>query len=143
MSRAFVANLPSLGRNLHIFLWLTLAFVGVVLAILIAEDWQHLSKPARRVTATIVGFRSDIDEGARRFTARLSFTDETGQSVEVLDKVYGPNRAPVEGSQVDLVYPAGRPDMARVPRPLLRLLIYGFLGFLLVMVVLRMMGKIS
>ena len=128
---------------MHIFLWLTVIFLGVVLAILIVEDWQHLSKPSRRVTATVVGYRSDIDEGARRFTPRLSFTDETGQPVEVLDKLYSPSRAPAEGSPIDLVYPIGRPEMARVPRPWMRSLIYVFLGFLLVMVALRVMGRIS
>ena len=123
--------------------WLAIASVSIVLVVLVAEDWQHVFRPKRRVMATVVGFRSELDEGTRSFTPRLNFTDETGKDVEVLDTLFSAVRKPAEGSHVELVYPAGRPDMARVPRPWLRLLIYGIAGYMLVVLTLVMMGKIS
>ena len=128
---------------MQIILWLAIASVNIVLAVLVAEDWQHLLRPKRHVVATVIGFRSELDDGTRSFTPRLSFTDETGKAVEVVDKVYSTVRTPPEGRHVALVYPAGRPDMARVPRPWLRVLIYGVAGYMLVVLTLVMMGKIS
>ncbi len=104
--------------------WLSLALTAFTLYILLRDDLPFLR--LRKITAegTVTGHSSQIDEGDRVFSARIAFTDEAGAKRVFVDKVLTHTPEPAPGAVVDIIYPQGRPDKARVPRPWLRLLIY-------------------
>ena len=108
--------------------WVALAFVGVVLVLLQRSDLPRWRGPHRTVRGEVVGHRSSLDDGSHSYAAVYRFS-AGGMTHEVADHVYVGTRHPAVGAQVSLTYPAGRPDLARVPRPLTWLGVYAFLIF--------------
>ena len=94
------------------------------------HDWLRLTRPSRRVLATVCGHRSANNEGKRNFAAIFRFSAD-GAEHEVTDALYSPKRTLPAGHVSELVYPEGRPDLARLPRLWLWLAVYGLLiGFI-------------
>lgn len=103
------------------------------------HDWQRLIRPGRRVLARVTGHRESWENAARFYAAIYSFQDENGTH-EVVDAVHASNPFPPVGTQVELTYPEGRPDLARPPRPLLWALVYLLLLFLTGMLAAKALG---
>jgi hypothetical protein len=127
----------------RLILWICLAFALTVTLILLREDWLHLVRPARMVSAKVVGHRSHIDDGGPRFAALLEFPGDDGRAFQVEDKVLSSHPTPEIGSVFHLHHPEGMPKMARIRRPVLRTVIYLFLLYLNVVLVCRLMGWLS
>jgi hypothetical protein len=124
-------------------LWLCTAFAGVVLAFLAWEDWFHVSRPARRVMARVVGHRSHHSDSTKVYAAQFEFTGEDGKPVHVTDKVYMPRPKQSVGDRVELTHPKDMPHRARINRPWLRAGIYAAMLYLLVVLIGRLTGWLS
>ncbi len=107
--------------------------------VLARRDIVRLTRPAVRVDGVVTGYRSTWDEGARSYAPVYHFTIE-GAEHEVVEAVYSGVQKPPLGTVVALRYPAGRPDLAQVPRPLMWLAVYAVLAGLEVVLLAKMMG---
>ncbi len=105
-------------------------------------DWVRLTRASRRIGAVVTGHRSSWSDGSKSFAAIYRFT-LGGAEHDVTDAVYGSSPKPPVGTRVELAYPEGRPDLARPPRPLLWLSIYGLLVGLDVVLLAKMMRWIG
>ena len=108
-------------------------FLGLAMALSLGSLWAiarhdlpRLARPSRRVLARVCGHRQIWDDTGRSYAAVYAFTDETGHH-EVVDQVHAASRHPPVDTMIELHYPQGRPDLARVPRPALWLGVYGVL----------------
>jgi hypothetical protein len=126
-----------------IILWLCLGFVALVLAFLLHEDWQLLSRERRRAKGTVIDHVRGTDEGHEFFDPRIRFAVESGRQVEFTDTYRKDTQQPPLGTIVDVVYAVDAPDKARVPRPFRRLMIYGFLILLVGVLVGRLLGLLQ
>ena len=90
------------------------------------HDWLRLTRPSRRVVGEVIGHRTRLDGESRNFAAIYRFTAEDAVH-EVQDMVLNAAPRPAVGSLRELVYPAGHPELARPPRPLLWGTVYLFL----------------
>ena len=99
------------------------ALVLISLAVIIRKDWLRLTRAAVRVDAVVVGHRSTLDEGHRLYAARFAF-EADGQPVEVVDQRLYAHPQPAVGERVRLSYPAGHPELAHIPRPIVWTAIY-------------------
>lgn len=124
-------------------LWSCTVFAVVILAMLAREDWFHLSRPARRVMARIVGHVAHASDGTRVFAPMFEFIGEDGQSVQVEDKVYMPRPKQAAGEMIEITHPKGMPHRARISRPWLRAGIYVVVLYLLAVLVGRLTGYLS
>ncbi|MBV1690464.1 hypothetical protein KRR38_22965 [Novosphingobium sp. G106] len=113
----------------------------VTLWLLGRHDWVRLTRARRRVTASVTGHRVTRDD-ATSYSAIYAFTDESGRH-EVTDAVYEATPRPPIGAVCELVYPAGRPDLARPPRLVLWLCVYAVCSGCAVAIVARMAGYIG
>lgn len=104
--------------------WVSFALTAFALYILLRDDVPFLHLRKITTKGAVIGHSSVIDEGDRAFSARISFTDEAGAKLEFVDMFRTPAPEPAAGAIIDIIYPQGRPDKARVPRPWLRLLLY-------------------
>jgi len=107
--------------------------------VLARADIVRLTRPACRVEAVVTGYRSTWNEGSKSYAPVYRFTSEGAQH-DVTEAVYSGARKPAVGTAISLRHPQGRPDLARVPRPLLWLAVYGLLVGLDVMLLAKMMG---
>jgi hypothetical protein len=114
---------------------LTLFALGAV----VRHDWLRLTRPMVRVLATVSGHRESWDNSARSYAAIYTFTTEGGRH-EVEDALHSSFRKPELGALVELSHPAGRPDLARPPRPLMWLAVYALLLFLLGLLAAKALG---
>ncbi len=121
------------------FLYLGIAFVAVVLFFLLREDWPLL-RHGRRTKGGVFDHRRTMDEGSWSYALMVRFTGENGEAIEITDGVYSPSPQPAIGAEVELVYPVGAPQKARVRRPLLRALIYVVIVFMLAILIARALG---
>ena len=103
------------------------------------RDWVRLTRPSLRVEAEVTGYRSTWNEGARSYAPVYRFASD-GAEHEVVEALYSTVQKPPVGTAVSLSYPAGRPDLAQVPRPLMWLAIYGLLVVMEAMLLVKMMG---
>ncbi|WP_229954326.1 DUF3592 domain-containing protein [Parasphingorhabdus litoris] len=110
------------------------------LALALRGDLPFLRNPIRRVPAKIVRHDRRFEDGGIGYNPVFRFADERGQFIEVRDKVYMPFPKPVIGEMVEIVYPEGYPEKARIPYPMFRGLLYGFLGYLFIMLVIELTG---
>jgi hypothetical protein len=96
-------------------------------------DWPRLTRPSLRVQARVIRHRISWENSAKSYAAIYAFTAES-EDHEVEDALHRSFPIPELGTIVELSYPAGRPDLARPPRPLLWGLVYllllGMLGIL-------------
>lgn len=113
----------------------------VTLWLLGRHDWVRLTRPRRRVTASVTGHRVTRDD-ATSYSAIYAFTDDSGRH-EVTDAVYEATPRPPVGTVCELVYPEGRPDLARPPRPVLWACVYAVCAGCAVAIIARMLGTIA
>ena len=123
------------------FIGAALALCLFALAALLRRDLPRLGRPTRKVTARVTGHRTGIEDDRRHYAEIYAFSDETGRH-EVTDQVLSPRPQPRLGAVVELTYPAGRPDLARPPRPWTWLLVYAALAYGTAVLVLRALGRI-
>lgn len=109
------------------------------MSVLARRDWVRLTRPSVRVEAAVTGYRSTWNEGARSYAPVYRFTSE-GAEHEVVEAVYSGVQKPPVGTVVALDHPAGRPELARVSRPLLWGSVYAALVFLQAVLMAKMMG---
>ena len=100
---------------------------------------MRLTRPSIRVDAVVSGYRSTWNEGSRSYAPVYRFTSDGAQH-EVVEAVYSGAQKPDLGTVVALRYPAGRPDLAHVPRPLMWLTVYALLAGLEAVLLANMMG---
>ncbi|WP_072382873.1 DUF3592 domain-containing protein [Novosphingobium sp. NDB2Meth1] len=110
--------------------------------VLARRDWVRLTRPSLRVMGVVTAYRSTWDEGARAYAPVFRFAGEEGTH-EVVDAVYSGAMKPPVGAEVALRYPAGRPDLAQVPRPLMWAAVYALLGGLEALLFAVMMGWLT
>jgi hypothetical protein len=108
-----------------IFLWLGVSLLSVVLAYLVFEDWQFMSRTRRHVYGTVFDHRRSTDDGSEFFSAMVRFETHEGQVIEFTDTFGRRSRQPAAGSQLEVIYPVGLAEKARVNRPWLRPALYG------------------
>lgn len=101
------------------------------------HDWLRLTRPSRRVEATVSGYRSYRSADGASYAPTYRFLAD-GKEHVVVDAVHGPRRRLETGCAVILTYPEGRPDLARPPRPVIWAAIY----VLLIVMLLLLANKI-
>lgn len=106
------------------------------------HDWLRLTRPKRRVLARVKGHRTSWENSSKSYAAIYAFSAEGG-SHEVEDALHASFPQPEVGAMRELVYPEGRPDLARPPRPAMWLAVYFFLIALIVLLSLAWMGWID
>lgn len=106
------------------------------------HDWVRLTTGSRRVTAKVIGHRISDSDGAVTYAAIYRFTAE-GADHDVTDQVYYATMRTEVGSSADLVFPVGRPELARLPRPWTWLMVYAALIYLGGVLVARLAGWIT
>ena len=131
------------GRRVNFFIWVGIALTVFCLGLFLRDDWRMLSCGRRFVRGTIIGHRRDIDEGSPVFIARVRFEAEQGGEFETTDMFLNATPEPGVGTELDVVYPAGRPDKARVHHPWWRALLYGIFLGLLGLLTARLLNVIS
>ena len=107
--------------------------------VLARADLVRLTRPACGVEAVVTGYRSTWNEGSRSYAPVYRFTSE-GAEHEVTEALHSTVQKPPVGTAVSLRHPQGRPDLARVPRPLLWLAVYGLLVGLEAVLLAKMLG---
>jgi len=97
-------------------------------------DWLRLTRPARRAMGEVTGHKLGYAKGRRTYAPIYRFTDDTGMH-EVTDQMFSSWANPPVGSQRELAYPAGYPQLARPPRPVMWVAVYlGVFALLAVLV---------
>ena len=124
-------------------LWAALAGTAAVVAGLACRDWPFLTRPVRTVQGRVVDFRTGSDDGHANYAAVIAFKANDGRDLEVVDGLLRKEPFPAVGSPVDLIYPDGLPQNARIARLGLRTLIYGFLLVLVALLLARVLELIS
>lgn len=121
------------------FLTAGIALCLFSLGVLVRRDWTRLMGIGRTVDAEVIGHRVSRDSDGTSYAATYRFSAE-GKEHLVHDEVLGTRPQPPVGTRVRLSYPFGHPELARIPRPLTWLAVYGLLLFLLGMLVAKAFG---
>jgi hypothetical protein len=123
------------------FLGAAIALLGFALWALVRHDWLRLTRKSRRVNACVTGHRTRWEDSGRSYAAIYAFSDESGNH-EVVDAVHDPAPRLVTGTVVELIYPEGRPDLARPARPFLWIAVYLLLLYGLGVIAAKALGYI-
>ena len=107
------------------------AALGLALTLFVigALAWRDLGWRKRRrsqVEGEVAGFKSSVNDGVEVFAPVIRFAAEGGEH-EMTDVVYSPRPKRAVGDKVQLIYPSGRPDLARISRPAMWVMVYGVL----------------
>ncbi|MFM5906228.1 MAG: hypothetical protein ACKOPO_01350 [Novosphingobium sp.] len=92
----------------------------------VRHDWLRLTTISRQATGTVIGHRRVADGDGDSWAPIYRFSAE-GRDHEVVDQVSSGRKQPPEGTQVQLSFPHGRPDLARPPRLVMWLCVYALL----------------
>lgn len=107
--------------------WVVLAIFGFIAIGLLRSDGLRLIRPSIKVRARVVGFReSRPTRWLSRHRAIFAFEAE-GAEHEVLDQVRKIHPELRVGDEVELHYPEGSPELARISRPALQATGYVFM----------------
>jgi Protein of unknown function (DUF3592) len=106
------------------FVWLGIALISPIFAYLLYEDWQFFSRPRQRTRGTVFGHHRTLDDGSAFFSSQIRFVDTDGKTIEFIDTYGRPVPKPRIGETIEVDYPIGRPQRARVARWWLRTMIY-------------------
>lgn len=120
-------------------IWVAIAFVALCLWLVARNDLVRLNGISRQVRGEVIGHHSSIHDNARSYAPIYRFSAE-GETHEVTDQVYSGAPKPPVGTLVQLSYPHGRPDLARVPRPWMWLGVYAVMLLMLGILVSRKLG---
>ncbi|GAB5488791.1 MAG: hypothetical protein Pars2KO_23610 [Parasphingorhabdus sp.] len=110
------------------------------LALALRSDLPYIRGETRRVMAKVVRHHRIRENGGFMYSAVLLFPDEAGRFIEVRDPLMTPFPKPVIGESVEIVHPSGLAQKARIPHPWFRMLMYGALGYALIMMLLELTG---
>ncbi len=124
-------------------LWLSIGLTGVCLWLLLCEDWWRWTRARRRVAATVIDHRRQIEDGGVVFRPELRFVSDDGRRIEFFDMILNATATPPVGTVVEVVYPVGLPEKAWVPRPVLRAIIHLFVLGLLAILLARVCGFLA
>lgn len=113
---------------------------GTGLALVLRGDLPFLRHPVLRTRAKIVRHDRRFEKGRTLYKPVFLFADQNGTFFEVRDKLYMPFPKPVIGEVIDITYPRGHPQNARIPYPVFRGLLYGVLGYVFVMAGMELTG---
>lgn len=113
---------------------------GAGLALALRSDLPYLRNPVRRASAKIIRHDRRSEDGATVYQPVFRFADKSGGFIEVRDKIYTPFPTPVIGEMVEIIYPEGYPEKARIPYPVFRALLYGVLGYAFVVIGMELTG---
>ena len=108
------------------FVFLALLLLGTFGGFLLWQDYLLFRRPRIRTTGIVVGHRTSEDDGSKYYSGRISFLDESGKAYEFTDSYGKATPKPEIGSDIQVIYPVGEPQHARIPRPFLRIVIYLF-----------------
>ena len=123
-------------------LWTGTALVVFSLWAISRHDVLRIMRTSFKVKARVVGHRTIWEDGQKLYSARFAF-DVDGHSVEVVDQMQNSTPRPSLGSEVWLHYPRGRPDLARIARPVTWTLVYLALGATLAVMIYEMQGRLD
>lgn len=123
-------------------LWASVALVVFALWAIARHDWLRLTRASAKVQAKVIGYRSNSDDGQKSYSARFAF-DVEGQPCEVSDQLLTTQRSPPLDTEVCLHYPKGRPDLARIPRPITWGMVYSTLLAMLTVLILKLCGALN
>ena len=113
----------------RIFAALGLALTLFVIGALAWRDLGWRNRRRTQVEGEVASFKSSMNDGAEVFAPVIRFSAE-GAEHEVTDVVYSPRPKRAVGDKVQLIYPYGRPDLARISRPAMWVMVYGVLVLL-------------
>ena len=122
-----------------VILYVAMAFVALCLWLVGRGDLVRLNGLSRQVPAEVVGHRCQYHNNIRSYAPIYRFSAEGGTH-EVIDQVYSGAQKPPVGTRLQLTYPQGRPDLARVPRPWLWAGVYLVLIWMLGLIVAKKLG---
>ena len=113
----------------RIFAALGLALTLFAIGALAWQDfgWRHRRKV--RIEGEVARFQPSMSNGTEVFAPVFRFTAE-GATHEVTDVVYSPRPRRAVGDKALLIYPSGRPDLARISRPAMWVMVYAVLGLI-------------
>ena len=103
-------------------------------------DLPFFRNPVCRVSAKIVRHDRRSENGVTLYNPVFRFPDKNGRFIEVRDRLYTPFPKPVIGEMVDVIYPEGFPEKARIPYFTFRALLYGALSYAFAMLVMEITG---
>lgn len=124
------------------FSWLGIALLGIVFAATLWRERLRILRPAVRVQAEVIGHRSGVSDGDTDYAAIYRFTAD-GVEHEVVDGIYTAIKRPDVGTSVTLHYPQGRPDLARPPRLVFWIMVYGLLAGMAALLLAKLMGWLA
>lgn len=113
---------------------------GTGLALVLRGDLPFLRHPVLRTRAKIVRHDRRFEKGRTLYKPVFLFADQSGTFFEVRDKLYMPFPKPIIGEVIEITYPRGHPQNARIPYPVFRGLLYGVLGYVFVMAGMELTG---
>jgi Protein of unknown function (DUF3592) len=109
------------------FVFLAFGLLGGVSTFLVWQDYLLFRRPRIRTTGTVIGHRTSEDDGSTFYCSRILFADQYGKPHEFTDSYGRAVPKPDIGTEIAVIYPRDDPRHARVPRPVLRLILYCFL----------------
>lgn len=124
----------------NFFIWAGIVFLAVVLFFIAREDLILLTRRRVRTRGTVFDHQRRDDGDGPTYSIKVRFQDESGRKIEFTDTYGGGTPKPSVGTVVDIVYPAGASDKARVRRLWVRWAIYAFLLFGLAVLFGRLTG---
>ena len=127
----------------QIFLTIAILFLAAIALYLLREDWHMLTSGRVRTRGKVTGHSRRTDEGSAYWSIKVRFVDDEGRAHEFTDTYGRATPTPDVGSIVPVIYPRGKPKFARVPRPLIRLVLYAFILGTLAIVVAKAAGWIE
>jgi hypothetical protein len=123
-----------------VLLWIGLGILLFVMAYFHYQDWPFITSQWVRVEAEVVRHDESFSDGDEAYKAVVVFADQDGTLREVLDLVAYTLASPPIGTRLEIVYPLGLPQKARIRHPVLRTLLYLVVGLMAAVMGGRIMG---
>jgi hypothetical protein len=113
---------------------LVIGLVLYIVAVRIYNDWLFLRRPRHYARGTVMGQKLLKDDGRQISLAIVRFECDDGRTIEFTNS-WGSQHQLAVGSMVDVEYPAGLPQKARIAGSYSPLLVYGLSAVVLAMLV--------
>jgi hypothetical protein len=105
----------SFETGVIVFLGAMLALVLFMLQFFVRRDMIRRSKPVMRVTGTVTGHKTSMNDGRRDYQPVVRFFAE-GRDHETADTLVSITPQPPVGAAMEIEYPQDHPELARMPR---------------------------
>ena len=113
---------------------LIIGLVLYIVAVRIYNDWLFLRRPRQHARGTVTGQKLLNDDGGQISLAIVRFESADSRTIEFTNS-WGSQHQLAVGSMVDVEYPAGFPQKARIAGSYSPLLAYGLAAVVLTMLV--------